>query len=859
MRATAAGWQHRLACDVFVYHAGSVSFGAEAPELSGNADLLDRRWPSYRRIVAVHIRLDEGAPFRLAATLQLFATNGLPTILMVKHAHDGGVGQHLRGLAEACIGQANVLLLSAILESAGLRLGAPAAAGHPEITLPAKNLEATIFRLLRHAGIRRVHVHHWRGLGLNLRRLIAVLGVPFDVTVHDWFAICPRVNLLPRRDGVYCGEPGPEVCNACIHQGEPTEAHDISAWRSESAWLFRLADRVFCGTEDTQRRLDRYGLAERAVIAPLEPAPVPAARQIPAAASRREAPVRVAILGVLADHKGAPLVMEVAERSPPGSLAITLIGEAERPLARRFADLVSETGRYKPKALPALIARVDPQVIWFPAPWPETWSFTLTAAIASGRPIVATDLGAFRERLAAYPRALLLHPGATAEEWSAGLVTAAKSLTAPAAAPIAAPMSLAIAFYPTAYLSPLAIPPSQPRRRGMRRGVQDLRGPGRTAVILVPERLDEGDLLSPCTYIRTLLPLAHPQAGEGIDITLATADEALGLAADLIVTQRYAVPDLWAAGALLAHVRESGGKLLFDLDDDLLCLPKKHSDINRLSPKTSVVEALLRGADRVQVSTSELAARLARVTRPGAVVVVPNGLDERLWSPAPPPEHAEGGAAFAAAGITGRVTRLLYMGTATHGADLDLILPALGRLKATFAEQISIELVGILGAGELPPFVKRVEVPHRAGLSYPAFVAWLTAQQSQRPWAIGIAPLADNAFNRCKSSIKLLDYGALGLATIASDMPAYRAADGAALPGALLAADETAWFHALAKVIRQPARRLELAKAGRAALLGQHSLAVQSATRRAILAAAALARPDPASARATIAMAAVRR
>jgi hypothetical protein len=234
---------------------------------------------------------------------------------------------------------------------------------------------------------------------------------------------------------------------------------------------------------------------------------------------------------------------------------------------------------------------------------------------------------------------------------------------------------------------------------------------------------------------------------------------------------------------------------------------------------------------------------------------VPNGLDERLWSPAPPPEHAEGGPSFAAAGVTGRVTRLLYMGTATHGADLDLILPALGRLKATFAEQISIELVGIVGARDLPPFVKRVEVPHRAGRSYPAFVTWLVAQQSQRPWAIGIAPLADNAFNRCKSSIKLLDYGALGLATIASDMPAYRAADGAALPGALLAADESAWFHALAKLIRQPVRRLELARAGRASLLGQHSLAAQSATRRAIVAEAAMVRPETASARTTVAMA----
>jgi hypothetical protein len=38
--------------------------------------------------------------------------------------------------------------------------------------------------------------------------------------------------------------------------------------------------------------------------------------------------------------------------------------------------------------------------VFFPAQWPETWSYTLSAAIDAGLPILATDLGAFPERLA---------------------------------------------------------------------------------------------------------------------------------------------------------------------------------------------------------------------------------------------------------------------------------------------------------------------------------------------------------------------------------------------------------------------------------------------------------------------------
>jgi hypothetical protein len=40
------------------------------------------------------------------------------------------------------------------------------------------------------------------------------------------------------------------------------------------------------------------------------------------------------------------------------------------------------TGQYAESELPALLAKVRPHVVWFPAQWPETYSYTLTAATA---------------------------------------------------------------------------------------------------------------------------------------------------------------------------------------------------------------------------------------------------------------------------------------------------------------------------------------------------------------------------------------------------------------------------------------------------------------------------------------------
>lgn len=875
MRAGRAGWRHLLACDVFVYHQGEVSFGQQAPGRAAGERLLDQRWPEYRDRVGLHVRLDEARPYRFAITLQLFATNGLPTVLMVQHAHEGGVSQYVKSLAARCRGVANILALRATMDGRAVRLSIPGLADHPDFFIPFPEvageeaetgrardrdemevegralLLADLLRLLRPLNIARVHVQHWVGLKLDLRALIRALDVPFDITIHDWFALCPRINLLAVPDGPYCQEPEPAVCDRCIQARADTAALDILGWRAEHAWLLRLADRVLCGTEDSISRLARYGLAERAVLAPLEAMPEvlpprPAAK--PLRGGARPRPLKVAVLGVLANHKGAPRVAELAERMGAARVAITLIGRAERPMPEAARAAVTETGDYEAEELPAQLARADPDIIWFPASWPETWSYTLTQAILSGRPILAPDLGAFPHRLAGHPRARLIAAEAPIEVVMEALLALARPEAAPEARkrkPRGAEPGSAVAisadFYAETYQAPL-------RRTAAgqlgARAITDLRKPGRIAVVLIPERLDIGTM-GACAYIRALLPLTHPGIAGDVDITLADAGEALRLRPDLFFLHRHAMPEAAQAEALLAHAAKLGAPMIYDLDDDLVDVPADHAEAGRLLTRRAAVLRLLAGATAVHVSTPLLADRLAPFVRGGRerIQIVPNGLDERLWL-----DGAEGFgtprmAALAAAGVVERPVRLLYMGTATHAADLALILPALHRLHETFGDRIAIDILGIQAPGALPPFLNRVEVPRLPGQSYPAFVAWLTDRQRAAPWSIGLAPLVDIPFNRCKSPIKLMDYAALGLVTVASRIVAYEQAGNPIVPqgpgqgpvgaGALLAEGEAEWFHALARLIRNPGERLRRAEIGHAALIEGGLLASQASAYRA--------------------------
>ena len=59
LRATAKGWKHLLAADVFVFHAGGASFGDEAASYQANAlNVMSERYPDYERDIAQFIEVD---------------------------------------------------------------------------------------------------------------------------------------------------------------------------------------------------------------------------------------------------------------------------------------------------------------------------------------------------------------------------------------------------------------------------------------------------------------------------------------------------------------------------------------------------------------------------------------------------------------------------------------------------------------------------------------------------------------------------------------------------------------------------------------------------------------------------------
>jgi len=317
-----------------------------------------------------------------------------------------------------------------------------------------------------------------------------------------------------------------------------------------------------------------------------------------------------------------------------------------------------------------------------------------------------------------------------------------------------------------------------------------------------------------CTYIRLLCPLSHPALADSIELTHGTAETTPDC--DLLVVERHTLwpyeRQLDGFVRVLSRCRRAGIPVVYELDDNLLDL--HHDAPWETYPGDAlrgVVAFLVRQADGVIVSTPALAERVGRLR--SDVLVVPNALDERLFGPPPEPRASR----------SSTVT-IGYMGTLTHEADLRMVLAPLRALLRRHAGKVRLEIVGGGAARRIASLFDdlplRIREPGHED-RYPRFVPWM--RQHLR-WDAAIAPLEDDAFTRGKSDLKYLDYGALGIPGVFSDVGPYRGTVRHRETGLLAANEAGAWADALEEIVSDDAFRARLAGAATAEVHGSRML-----------------------------------
>ena len=422
-RAIKAGWRNLHALDTFVRHTGSVSFGTtKAPLEIEGAKKLRALHPTYETQVHEFIQADPARPHREAVDMRRLDANPHPRVLAVTHSLGGGTLRHIHELAAHLKDHITVLSMMPMADHDILIQWVADGEGMQRTFNWQKDPHQMV-AWLRQVGVVHVHYHHLLGISLSMMRIHENLGVSYDFTAHDYYAACPQVSLATEQQ-TYCGERGIEQCRVCVSK-RPTPRHEsIEDWRLRHSIFLTQARNVLAPSQDATARLKKYYPHANPRHVPhidltpqqIQSLPAPSPYTISEGAN-----LRVLILGAISQAKGGNLLEEisVAAAAAQAPIEFHLVGYPHRQLKTQPEASLTIHGPYKDRNLVSLIQRLKPNLVWFPAQIPETYSYTLSACLVAGIPVAAPDLGAFPERLKHRPWTWIRPWQTSASQWLA--------------------------------------------------------------------------------------------------------------------------------------------------------------------------------------------------------------------------------------------------------------------------------------------------------------------------------------------------------------------------------------------------------------------------------------------------------
>ena len=305
------------------------------------------------------------------------------------------------------------------------------------------------------------HVHHLTCLSTGIIDTLAQRQIPCFFTLHDFWLLCHRGQLLNRQMEV-CPGPEPSGCDLCLDEAagvgmlgyaaagviraterrlpsganrvlrrasrrlaqattRPADATGEAIRRLEH--MRKMASRVthfLAPSDHFRRRFIEFGVApERITHAPygFDPRPY---RGLHRTSSDR---LRFGFLGSLMASKAPHLLLEAYGRLPAGSASVDLFGEhvgyhGDDSYRGRLEPLLAQDGvrvrgPIPHDGVPSALADIDVLVV--PSIWPENSPLVIQEAFLAAIPVVASRIGGIPEVVTHQESGLLFNPNDPAD------------------------------------------------------------------------------------------------------------------------------------------------------------------------------------------------------------------------------------------------------------------------------------------------------------------------------------------------------------------------------------------------------------------------------------------------------------
>ncbi len=269
-----------------------------------------------------------------------------------------------------------------------------------------------------------VHIQHLMGWPLEIVSAIRALGIPYVVTLHDYWYPCVNAQLLTNTDQTVCAGPDARWhnCGRCVLArgglgDRQTAAHAVAPLMAARAKRLRpilahaaavIAPTHFVQTIYSETGFDRanFVVIPHGITLPdLVPAP-----------PRNDTQLHVLYVGSIAEQKGIHVLIEAFNQLPHGRFQLTIAGSLDTfpAYAARLQSLITHPGI-------RLVGRISHDDVWqqlsaadlfvMPTLWYEASPLTIDETFAAGTPIIASRIGAATEKIRHGVDGYLFPPG----------------------------------------------------------------------------------------------------------------------------------------------------------------------------------------------------------------------------------------------------------------------------------------------------------------------------------------------------------------------------------------------------------------------------------------------------------------
>ena len=435
-RAEQVGYHHVICDDLFIYHKGTSSFiSAEKKKyIDDHEKILRKRYPAQVQKFQEFLSSDPNRIINENIKLYQLLQNGRKNILYLVQAdfrddsddNIGGTQLNVKDLTSALRSRYNIFVVARDRNY----LNVTAYLKDEEVFLKYYVDYEPVFPEFRSAALGKVyaavldafridlvHIHHTKGLSLEMYYQASDRQIPIVTTLHDYYYACPSIKLLDSANSLCIGKESRSKCTECMNaqKGYSKQIDSISVWREESRTVFQLVDQFISPTDSGKKVICQYFPEIEHRVTVIEHGNV---ELLPCHVQHHmlSAEMNIAFIGGLSPEKGCDLATEMIKNGPDNInwYVFGMMGYNSLNLLEK--ENYKKTGPYRREELPELFEKHRIDLVCILSVWPETYCYTLSEALQCRIPVIVTDIGALGERVRANSCGWTVPFGATAQD-----------------------------------------------------------------------------------------------------------------------------------------------------------------------------------------------------------------------------------------------------------------------------------------------------------------------------------------------------------------------------------------------------------------------------------------------------------